>query len=136
MTQRLIDTAQAGEILGVHYGRIRTLIRQGYLKDHNPIVEGKKKHFSKLDVAEVREFKKNYRLEYRTVTPRVAKTSINGNEVRVHTPHAPVTPRDMNVPVPASFKPITRETPSPVQSFNDRLMAIEAKIDILIKIWS
>jgi len=103
---KLIDTAEAGKILGVHYNRIKSLIKQGHLKDYNPVVEGRKKHYSKVSVTEVREFKKNFKIEYRTVTPKMPRAFINGHSVRVQSVNARPSLNDQTIPTPPTYLPI------------------------------
>lgn len=138
---KLIDTVRAGMMLNVNTHRVRTFIRKGYLNDYVPINPERKKHFPKLSLDEVRAFKQNYVITKREVFPR------NGNihMGREYTVDLPTTVKeamkelsavkDLPIPVPPKYLPINRETLTPVQSFNERLKAIEEKLDFLIGMW-
>lgn len=128
MTNKFIDTAQAGRLLNVSYHRVHTLIKRGYLKDHKPYNSEHKKHYALLDMSEVKEFKRNFVLGSRDVLPRTAPSG-NG-----HHPERPSV--EMPIPIPPTYLPIKPEAKTPVQSFNERLQAIEEKLDLLIKMWS
>ncbi len=49
---------QAAQFLGVSKGHIRTLIKAGKLVDHAKTAEGKSKHHIKLNLAELKKYKK------------------------------------------------------------------------------
>jgi hypothetical protein len=117
---KLIDTREAGEILGVHYSRIRTLVKQGHLKDYNEVNPKAKKHYTKVSVTEVREFKRTHVIGYRGAAPKHVET--NG--------HAPVI-------IKVKPRPVVTEVSAvrPMESITDRLTRIEEKMDILLKLW-
>lgn len=113
---KLIDTHQAGDILGVTKARVRSLIKLGLLKDYNPVDPAHRRHHNKVSITEVRELKKNYTFKRRAVLP-------NGNSSTIQHIERVVVP-------------VVQEQPTAVQSFNARLRAIEEKLNILIKLWS
>jgi len=55
----LLTSIQAAEKLGISVGQVKTLIKNGLLKDHAKIKEGAKKHYFKVDSKELNEYKSN-----------------------------------------------------------------------------
>jgi hypothetical protein len=122
MATTMIDTASAGNILGVNPGRIRSLIRQGLLKDYAKRNENKQKHYSRLNVSEVREFKRNNHIMKRGVAARAVHEDNGHKSPRVHIESRPVRP---------------------IESFTSRLDSIEKKLDglseqveTLVRLWT
>lgn len=109
----MLTTVQAADILGVSKDKIKTFIEKGLLKDYRERKEGAKKHYSKLNQKEVREFAKSD--EFKVL--KVSRYIKNGQGDKII----------------ASIKP----APAPVaQGIMTRLDAIESKLDTLLKIWS
>lgn len=129
MTMKLIDTHAAGDILGVHYSRVRTLVRQGHLKDYNEVKAGAKKHYMKLSVTEVRELKKTHYIGKRTVHPK--HSSSNGNAPVVIVPKKIQAAPEVSAVHPTVVWPAH----SPIKSISERLNDIDTKItDLTYKI--
>jgi hypothetical protein len=128
---KLINTAQAGEIIGCAYNRVAALIQQGHLKDYSEKKSGAKRHYHKLSEVEVRDFRKKFKLAYRGVEPR---------------------PERIPIPVHHASKPngrieheetVTIQYNSPIKSISERLTKIEESLsllaeqmDRLMKMWS
>lgn len=114
MSKMNLPVKQAADLVGLSRSTVHNLIAKGHLTDQKPRVEGAKKHYASVNVAQLREVIKTLGLKKGRNYVKPADTD-----------------KAMGVLPTATFP-----TPAPIPQGPAILQRIEAKLDLLIKLWS